>query len=399
MVRRGVLMIAPPAYAGGSLPAYAGPLTTHHSPLTTGDQVVDTIPQREGDRFSLYEWKTRASEPGTLLLFRDGVQIGGWNVSARLYLAYDARSNSWAHMPLCDGHGCRLAPAWQDCAPAPVPQGAGARTQESGVRPSAEQKPTEAPSPAGAGEPPLTGVDPVKLAAYGKGNTRRGRKISRDEAFEAIEAKTLPDDGNCLRLCCIGPDCHPDRLKADLAGVLGTVAGQITVQCYGSSDDPMLKDLGFYSSGIHVLDPKGEPLWWCAQYADPADLKAGIELAQARRKDPNWDPRQWPKLAEPAAAPAPTPAPAPAPAPTPAPSPAPDVAPVNWNKLIVGLLSALLALLLHSKYPLLNKLAALARSLLTAKPAEDPQVAALKARLAELEKQRQDYPPPAVSQS
>lgn len=276
------------------------------------DMVIDTHTQVEGGKPTTYEWKARASEPAVLLLFRDGVQVGGWHAASRLYQDYDARLNAWA--TICTGRTC--VPVYKDCPPVPLP---------NEVKPTVGQAASE----------PKTGVDNEKLKDYGKGNTRKGKNITREESFAAL-SKTIPDDSAYLRICCIG-NCNADKLKADLTGPL---AGEkVTVQSYASNEEPILKGLGFYEKGVHVLSPTGTPLYWCAQYGDPEDMKKGIEVAQAREKDPRWDPAHWPPL-EQLPPTAPTPAPAPAPAPSPAPTPDAPAGQTPWWQPFAALVLA-----------------------------------------------------------
>lgn len=254
-----------------------------------------------------YEWRAASDDRSHVYLYRDGVQIGGWDLPARVWMDYDAVRQVWG-------------PA-QDCAPFPAP---GSGPVGQAVEPPREFK--------------NFGINvrelaQEKAARCGGGPCyldQNGRVVGRDEAFAAVssDADHIPSDGDCLRVTWVGSSDAAAKVRA----ALGDWKSKVTIQDYRTPAEPILKDLGF-TQGLQVQSPSGTPLWYCAEVPDSDGLARGLQVADARRKDPAWDPSKWPNLAKPAAEmPAKPLEPAP-PAPNPAPLPWLDWLKSNWLAL------------------------------------------------------------------
>jgi hypothetical protein len=299
-----------------------------------------------------YEWRTTAGDEDHLYLYTNGVQVGGWSYKHRVYMPFDARSQTWS--------------APKDCAPVGVPErankddgdGRGAIPMEMPKKPKAcacgckfcsekcqcDKQSCEGGSRCRCQEPSFEQVQlmpremaPGEVIEDGKSNfgldlkrmheecpdchcsdckcdggrdgcqchysfrDHRGCPLSREKAFNAL-ANGVPDDTDFLRVTWVGPADTAAKLRSDLAGPLSEWGGKICFQTYASADDPMLKDtatgqpLGAVA-GLLVQAPSGLPLWYAADYKGAPDLAHGLQVADARRKDPKWDPAKWPALA------------------------------------------------------------------------------------------------------
>lgn len=219
----------------------------------------------------VYDWRPLEGDPDRSYLYYGNVQIGGWCRRAERYQEYEAASGRWG--------------ALKPMPPIPPP-----------VQ-------TPAPHPVGpahyiAGDPPVNyGIDLDKMQKSTKLRYQiNGRECERAQAFAAFEAQ-IPDDADALRLTWVGPPDVAGRVRKDLDGAdLAGWKGKLTLQDYPTADVPILRGLGFAERGLHVQSPAGRPLWFCADYGGAGDLAAGLQLADARRRDPNWDPAKWPPL-------------------------------------------------------------------------------------------------------
>jgi hypothetical protein len=134
----------------------------------------------------------------------------------------------------------------------------------------------------------------------------------------------------------------------------------------------MLKDLGFLPTAnvVYFQTPHGLPLNFCAADASDDELGKAVLVADARKKDANWDPNKWPGLAIAASPPAPPADPLPANTP--------------WWQPFAALA---LAWLLREMAPWLH---AKLSSMLTGPAPSD-----LEAQIAELRRQLEAAKPPA----
>jgi hypothetical protein len=202
------------------------------------------------------EWRRHPSDPGRSYLFRDGVQVAGYDHGADEYRTYDATTNTW---------GPVAAPPWKE------PEKIAAPHRSSAV--------------------PNYGVDLDQL--HGDREERyhlNGIPVSRDQARKAMAGGTIPDDAGRLRLTVIGDAESTSRVTKDLDAnpALAAWKDRLVVQAYPPTHWAMAK-AGFYTAGrptIYVQTPAGQVLHRQDDYADGAD-----GLAQAlRRADPTYDP-------------------------------------------------------------------------------------------------------------
>ena len=144
--------------------------------------------------------------------------------------------------------------------------------------------------------------------------TLNGREVSRQDAYEAIEGKGLPDFTGKQRITVIGTQADRQRVLADLAKA--PEASKTVVKDY-APDHWAVAQSGFKTSGsptIYLQAADGKVLHRQDDYADGVK---GIVKA-LRRADPAYDPAKDPDLRR-----DPTPAP-----PTPGPAPAPTTDPI-----------------------------------------------------------------------
>lgn len=251
--------------------------------------------------FERYEWRAWSADPERHYLYQvtpaPAVQLGGWCYRECVWRGYDPQTNTWG-LPL-DSPPQPFTPPGIPCLP-------GRANDADSIEP-----------PMYADLPP-DGVDVEALREFGRRDVDAGgRPLSRAQALARLEANAIPDDADALRVTFIGSPADGDRVRKSLPT---RWTDKLTYQSYPSPDVPMLRDLGF-ASGIHMQAPTGMPLNWCAADASAEQIAAAIELAEARRKDPKWDPLKWAELAKAApAAPPADPQPVPPPA-NPAPSP------------------------------------------------------------------------------
>ena len=280
----------------------------------------------------IYAWATKPAEPGKLFLLRDGELVGGYNRAAREYLPYDPQAQSW---------GTQWYSAPPEAAPA-IPAAVG---EEDG-------------RPRLVGDNPPGGIPQDKMPQVGSGHkyTINGRAVDRKHAFEAL-GDPIPDDADTLKITCVGPGCNGAKLRTDLAAAAGPLSawsGKVSVQTYDSAEAPMIKDRGYAETGVMIQAPSGLPLWYAATYDSPQQLAEGLQVAEVRRKDPSWDPRKWPELAQAAPKVDPKPEP-PKVEPPPQPSPEPGPTPSPTTPWYVGLLAMAVAWATRELWPLVKK--------------------------------------------
>lgn len=235
-----------------------------------------------------YEWRTRPDDPGRSYLFRDGVQVAGYDHARDVYRTFDPTTGAWgppaappwgARKKACHCHdGC---PCGESC-------------------PCAEQGRCEPGCPCGdrqQTEETVTnfGVDTGKLG--GKDRERyslNGRAVSREQAVGAV-AGPLADDSGKLRLTVIGGEDVRRRVREDLekAPELAEFKDRLLVQDY-APDHWAVARAGFVTGGkptVYLQQPDGKVLHRQDDYSGPADLAAAL-----RRADPNYDTKKDPDL-------------------------------------------------------------------------------------------------------
>jgi hypothetical protein len=198
-----------------------------------------------------YEWRTRPDDPGRSYLYRNGVQVGGYDHGSDVYRAYDAATDAW---------GAPQAPPWQ-------------------------------------AEVRNFGVEVEKLNREGTERFRlNGAPASREEVRRVLADQRVPDDAGRLRLTVIGEPAATGRVTDDFAraAALAEWKERVLLQAY-LPDHWAVARGGFRTDGrptIYVQAPDGTVLHRQDDYRDGAD-----GLAQALRKaDPLYNPRKDPDL-------------------------------------------------------------------------------------------------------
>lgn len=132
-----------------------------------------------------------------------------------------------------------------------------------------------------------------------------GRKVSRRQAIEAIEAESLTDDSNLRRVTVIGPDADRKQVidALNTAPELQPFKGQLVVQSY-APDHWAIVDSNFKRDGkptVYIQSRTGKVLHrqdeWrgAAKFAEA--LKRSDESVNAVRKaDPTYDSSKDPDL-------------------------------------------------------------------------------------------------------
>ncbi|MGE3805706.1 MAG: hypothetical protein AB7K24_13600 [Gemmataceae bacterium] len=231
------------------------------------------------DRPAVYRWLPHAEDAGYLGLFRNGVQIGGFNTRTRVYRSYDALNDAW---------GPPERPPWQkDCNCSPLCTcGDQCRCAEAG--PCNEGCPC-----AGARieQIPNYGVDLSKLNGNRELITLDGQPVSKQQAYEILERGQLIDDSGKLRLTVIGSDAERRQVLDDLGRApLSQWHEDLLVQDYPASHWAVAKS-GFVTAGtptIYLQAPDGKVLHRQDDYADGAE---GLATA-LRRAHPDYDPQK-----------------------------------------------------------------------------------------------------------
>jgi hypothetical protein len=198
------------------------------------------------------EWRRHPADPGRSYLFRDGIQIAGYDHDSQEYRTYDAATQSW---------GPPTRPPWRR-------------------EPEALASPREAI--------PNFGVDLDRLHAGEERYHLNGVPVSREKAAQTMAGNTIPDDAARLRLTVIGDDGGRVAQDLDNAPALAPWKDRLVVQTYPPNHWAVAK-AGFFTQGkptIYLQTPAGKVLHRQDDYADGAD-----GLANAlRRADPDYDP-------------------------------------------------------------------------------------------------------------
>ncbi len=321
-----------------------------------------------------YEWRAWRVDPRRHYLYFDGIQIGAWDYDQCEFRSYDAAADFWGHA--------------ESEPPVPVP-GIEATPEKLGMIEQFTLPPSPGERPAAV---PNYGLDLGKMPKHG-GDFQysiNGVRCPKSRAYEAMgtDAGRIPNDADAIRITCIGPKASEwaKSIRHDLEMNLPQWRQKVTVQEYASADAPILKGLGFVE-GVQLQAPDGKPLEFCAQYDGPEQFDHTLQVADARKKDPNWDPAKWPEMAKEAATPSPAPV-----TPDPAPAPSPDSKPPRWVWIIAVLLGMIVKYA-HGKIPFSTILAWLQKQLQPVPPPDNAE-AIRKAVIEELAKAQASAPKP-----
>jgi len=229
-----------------------------------------------------YEWRQLTGDQDRDYLYRDGVQIGGWCYRECHWRDYDAASGKWGEPT--------------DDPPIPVPGRESPPSTDPIPQPLPAREEEEVQFVAGQNNYGID-LDRMKLAQDGKHRYHLGGKeISQAEAFAAID-DGLPDDSSFMRMVLIGPKEQCDRVRTDVDGLLDW-KGKLSIQDYRTADDPMIRGLGYYSGSpaLFIADPVGRIYHAQSEYRPPQQLAEALQVADARRRDPKFDPKAVPDL-------------------------------------------------------------------------------------------------------
>jgi len=268
------------------------------------------------------DWRPLEGDPDRMYLYSNGVQIGGYCNREKYYRPFNASTRAWGEPTACPVAPPAFAARPVEQAPAPIAAPAAGKPHCAckGNCPCECGPACHCGDAAGGQGFGNHGINLEKMAELKAGHHYHlnGKEVDRTEAFDAVGDAGLPDDADAMRVTWIGPADVGAKIRADVdaAVPLASWKGKVSLQSYGSADEPILKGLGF-APGLAVQAAAGKPLWFAGDYKGAEDLAGGLLLADARRKDPAWDPMKWPALNAPPAPPTPPPAPVPAPAPAP----------------------------------------------------------------------------------
>lgn len=259
----GTVLLAATVALGSWGPRGCGPV---------GPSVRQVAPVVSGPR---YEWR-KIHGSKTQLLYDRGRLAGGWDEATNLFRWYE--DGQWSEP---------VAKPWEKAQPARTdPPSTG---DPLGYFEQASQQPV-----------PNYGIDLDRLRAEAKPEYRlSGRPVSRQEAWEAIEAGTLTDDSARLRITVIGAESDRRSVLGDLASnpALAPWREKTLVRAY-PPDHWAVASSGFVTGGrptIYFQSTDGKVLHRQDDYEGGAE-----QLAQALRKaDPSYKPEQDPDKRKP----------------------------------------------------------------------------------------------------
>jgi hypothetical protein len=246
-----------------------------------------------------YHWRQLEGDPDRDYLYDGDRQVGGWCYRDCHYRSYDVTTKTWG--PAQPEAPVRVPGRFN---PAPEP-----------IAPP-RLLPDAPPDIYLTGEPPPLnfGLDVDRVRKYCAGGKCRysinGKEVTKEQAYASLEATGLTDDEDFLRITFIGPATVADTIAADLLAepLKSAWAGRCLLQTYTSPDEPMVKGLGFEPGRLYVQLPGGKAVHRQDGYRGPEKLAEALQLADARRRDPSFDPTKIPDLNLPKPD-APTPAP------------------------------------------------------------------------------------------
>ena len=297
-----------PSCSGGSCNVYRGVAVPSVVMSDPGTWLVDQLALPANATFHWEEFST--PDPRVIKLMLGDRQVGVWNRAMGHYTPlmgpgqWGPRCTPPIEPPAAAKAARILVP---NIDPIPCKSDCGL----DGTCRCKDGQPCDHPAcPCANGQSPNFGValDQIKPGRL----TLNGKSVSRANAFEALEGKTVPDDINKQRVTVIGSAAVRQQVVKDLAA---TPEGKAVVIKDYDPTHWAVKDSGFVTSGnptIYCQAPTGQVLHRQDDYKDGI---AGVVKA-LRRADPNYDASKDPDLRrDPATPHAPTPAPSPGPAP------------------------------------------------------------------------------------
>ena len=250
-----------------------------------------SIPQKEQNQSSNWEWRTLSDHPGQWYLFKGGVQQGCLDMDEESYHPYDAATGKWG-------------------AVVQTPVGAPADAKEYGRK---HRKPRPCPKPKEQEPKEQEGKDTIqdfgvsrdKIPELASGETfytLNGTRVDASTAFRLVEkGGTLIDDSTKQRLTIIGSQDEVNKVLQDLKSnaKLSALSASMVVGVYGA-DHWAINGVGLPHDGHPTIiiqsapDTSGRGKVLHVQ----RDYQGGAEdLATAiRRADPNYDPSKDPDL-------------------------------------------------------------------------------------------------------
>lgn len=207
-----------------------------------------------------YQWRTFAEDANELSLWKDGVQLGNYQIREKRYYPL-----------LASGH-------WGDPCTPPFP-------------------PPYDATATGSIDSDGTinfGVDRKRLPAAGK-HLLDGKEVSREELLQAIVEPSFPDDSALPSLTIIGPEALRSKVLNDLQSspFLAPWKERIKVRDYGP-DHWAVKEAGFVTTGrptLYCQAPDGTVLHRQDEYRGPQALAEVL-----RKVDPVYQPERDPDL-------------------------------------------------------------------------------------------------------
>ena len=248
------------------------------------------------------DWKLRRDDPNRLYLYRNGVQIGGWDESEKRWMDYNDGSQKWTD-------GC---PPWY----------ASQRTENR--NPKVGQV--------------FFGVDRRQVPQTETFSVN-GQRVEFRNIKEAFVSDTLSDDSGKLRITLCGTKEACDSILSDMKSdpAMASMSSKFLIQAYRPGTWPVEVfkrpvGEGCFLSISGPPDKRGRGIEYHSQmaYEGPEKLAQSMDGA-LRRADPNYDPNKTPDLTKPKPPPV-----------LPGPMPEPDSGsgPSLW--LLVAFLMALL---------------------------------------------------------
>jgi hypothetical protein len=223
----------------------------------------------EPRNFSRLEWKQRDDAPGEAYLFIDGVQAGGYHRQRDEWRDYDA--------------GIWSAPrSLGSCWP-----------RDFSFRGVEQATP--------AGHIRNFGLELQKIQENrDDGYTLGSRPVTAAEAVRCLGGEAFHDDSQLLRLTIIGTPAQRQKVIEDLDRHEALQPWKDrTMVCALAPDSPRIRDAGFASAGvptIYIQTPEGRVLHRQDEYRGAVPLAEVLQIAERRRKDPNYDPGKDPDL-------------------------------------------------------------------------------------------------------
>lgn len=232
--------------------------------------VAPLVPHNPAQIAAGYVWQRHPSDPGRIYLYRDGVQIGGYDLTQNYYQpCLDARLGIWGN--------------------------------------PADEPPVALPAEHARRAAPVLnfGVDVGKMAATEVTGAAKYKLITPDGNYDVNQKQALdlaekgpPDDANKLRLTVIGSDTERapavQALKAD-SGLMAKANLWDAAPTHWALKDS--KGKGFVTSGhptVYLTDATGKVLYHEDTFR-PGDLQAIRKAADGY--DPKKDPGRTVPLA------------------------------------------------------------------------------------------------------